>query len=114
MTLSFQVLSTVERQKLHEASLQVLEQAGMRFESEALLRGLAAAGARVLAPGGRVILPNDNPASLTDAFARACLGGFLRLTPVKRALMSDTLRSRFLGALKHAAISQGKGHFAKM
>jgi len=27
----------------------------------------------------------DNPASLTHAFARACLGGFLRLTPVKRA-----------------------------
>jgi hypothetical protein len=56
----------------------------------------------------------DNPASLTDAFARACLGGFLRLTPVKRALMSDALRSRFLGALKHAAASRGKGSFAEM
>jgi formate hydrogenlyase subunit 6/NADH:ubiquinone oxidoreductase subunit I len=56
----------------------------------------------------------DNPASLTDAFARACLGGFLRLTPVKRALMSDALRSRFLGALKHAAAGRGKGHFAEM
>jgi len=28
--------------------------------------------------------------------------------------MSDTLRSRFLGALKHAAVSQGKGRFAEM
>jgi ferredoxin len=56
----------------------------------------------------------DNPASLTHAFARACLGGFLRLTPVKRALMSDVLRSRFLGALKQAAASQGKGRFAEI
>ncbi len=47
MMLSFQVLSPGERQKLHEASLQVLERTGMRFESGALLRGLAAAGARV-------------------------------------------------------------------
>jgi hypothetical protein len=56
----------------------------------------------------------DNPASLTHAFARACLGGFLRLTPVKRALMSDALRSRFLGALKHAAASEGKGQLTKI
>jgi formate hydrogenlyase subunit 6/NADH:ubiquinone oxidoreductase subunit I len=49
----------------------------------------------------------DNPASLTHAFARACLGGFLRLTPVKRALMSETLRSRFLGTLKNAASNRG-------
>ncbi|NJD19201.1 MAG: 4Fe-4S dicluster domain-containing protein [Gemmatimonadetes bacterium] len=51
----------------------------------------------------------DDPSSLTLAFARACLGGFLRLPPVKRALMSDALRSRFLGALKDAAVRQGKG-----
>jgi ferredoxin len=51
----------------------------------------------------------DNPASLTHAFARACLGGFLRLPPVKRALMSDALRSRFLGAMKHAATRGGAG-----
>ncbi len=50
----------------------------------------------------------DNPASLTHAFARACVGGFLRLPPVKRALMSDVLRSRFLGALKNAASSRGQ------
>jgi hypothetical protein len=56
----------------------------------------------------------DNPASLTHAFARACLGGFLRLTPVKRALMSDVLRSRFLGGLKHAAVRRGKSRFAEL
>jgi ferredoxin len=56
----------------------------------------------------------DDPASLTHAFARALLGGFLRLTPVKRGLMSETLRSSFLGALKHAARSQGKGHLAEV
>jgi len=28
--------------------------------------------------------------------------------------MSDALRSRFLGALKHAAASRGKGSFAEM
>jgi formate hydrogenlyase subunit 6/NADH:ubiquinone oxidoreductase subunit I len=56
----------------------------------------------------------DNPARLTHAFARACLGGFLRLTPVKRALMSEALRSRFLTALKHAAVSQGKKRFAEI
>ena len=51
----------------------------------------------------------DNPARLTHAFARACVGGFLRLQPVKRALMSDLLRSRFLAALKNAAAARGQG-----
>jgi formate hydrogenlyase subunit 6/NADH:ubiquinone oxidoreductase subunit I len=51
----------------------------------------------------------DNPASTTHGFARALLGGFLRLPPVKRALMSDALRSRFLDALRGAAVRQGKG-----
>ena len=55
----------------------------------------------------------DNPASLTHAFARACLGGFLRLPPVKRALMSEALRSRFLGALKNAAVSRGQGRLVE-
>lgn len=53
----------------------------------------------------------DDPSSLTQAFARALLGGFLRLPPVKRALFSDALRSRFLGALRDAAVRQGKGSF---
>ncbi|NJD11835.1 MAG: 4Fe-4S dicluster domain-containing protein [Gemmatimonadetes bacterium] len=55
----------------------------------------------------------DDPARMTHAFARACLGAFLRLPPVKRALMSDALRSRFLDALKHAAIRRGMGSFVR-
>jgi len=51
----------------------------------------------------------DDPSSWTQAFARALVGGFLRLPPVKRALMSDALRSRFLDALRTAAVRQGKG-----
>jgi len=50
----------------------------------------------------------DDPSSKTHAFMRACVGGFLRLPPVKRTLMSDVLRSRFLTALKNAATQQGK------
>ena len=38
----------------------------------------------------------DDPSSKTQAFLRAVVGGFLRLPPVKQALMSDALRSRFL------------------
>jgi hypothetical protein len=36
------------------------------------------------------------------------VGGFLRLPPVKRALMSDALRSRFLHAMKFGARAAGK------
>jgi NAD-dependent dihydropyrimidine dehydrogenase PreA subunit len=45
----------------------------------------------------------DNPASQTQAFMRALVGGFLKLAPVKRALLSDALRSRFLAALRRLA-----------
>jgi len=40
---------------------------------------------------------------------RGFVGGFLRLSPVKRALMSDALRSTFLAALKKGASAQGRG-----
>jgi len=40
-----------------------------------------------------------NPQSLTQAFMRGFVGGFLRLPPVKAALMSDLLRSSFLKAV---------------
>ena len=43
------------------------------------------------------------PDKLTHQFLRAFVGAFLRLTPVKRALVSGTLRSRFLGSLRHVA-----------
>lgn len=34
---------------------------------------------------------------------RGFVGGFLRLSPVKRALTGEMLRSRFLGVLKAGA-----------
>jgi Fe-S-cluster-containing hydrogenase component 2 len=51
----------------------------------------------------------DNPASRTQAAMRAIVGAFLRLPPVKRALMSDALRSRFLAAMEAGVRAQGKG-----
>jgi Pyruvate/2-oxoacid:ferredoxin oxidoreductase delta subunit len=51
----------------------------------------------------------DNPQSATHKFMRGFVGGFLRLSPVKRALMSDALRSTFLAAMKKGATAQGRG-----
>lgn len=44
-----------------------------------------------------------NPNSLTHRFMRGVAGAFLRIPPVKKALMSDSLRSRFLDGLKKHA-----------
>ena len=49
----------------------------------------------------------DDPGRLTHKAMRGIVGGFLRLPPVKKALMSDTLRSRFLAALSTAAVAKG-------
>ncbi len=54
----------------------------------------------------------DDPGSKTHAFMRGVVGGFLRLTPVKQALMSDRLRSRFLHAMMAGASRQGKNDLA--
>ncbi len=51
----------------------------------------------------------DDPGRLTHQFMRGFVGGFLRLSPVKRALMSDSLRSVFLSAMKKGASAQGRG-----
>lgn len=51
----------------------------------------------------------DDPSRLSHRFLRGVVGGFLRLPPVKRALMGDTLRSRFLSALKAGAVRDGNG-----
>jgi Pyruvate/2-oxoacid:ferredoxin oxidoreductase delta subunit len=51
----------------------------------------------------------DNPDSLGQAFLRGLVGGFLKLSPVKRALMSKALRSRFLTAMESGVRRQGKG-----
>ena len=45
----------------------------------------------------------SNPQSITDKFMRGLVGGFLRLPPVKKALMSDTLRSSFLETMTKRA-----------
>ena len=42
----------------------------------------------------------DNPQSITHSFMRGFVGGFLKLPPVKKTLMSDTLRSSFLTMMK--------------
>lgn len=56
----------------------------------------------------------DDPGSKPQAFLRALLGGFLRLAPVKQALMSDALRSRFLAAMRNGAVKQGKARLTEV
>jgi len=56
----------------------------------------------------------DNPESVTQQFARTLLGAFLGLSPVKKALMSDALRSTFLGIMKAGATLQGKGWITRL
>jgi ferredoxin len=41
----------------------------------------------------------DDPGSITHGVMRGIVGGFLQLPPVKKALMSDALRSTFLNTL---------------
>lgn len=50
-----------------------------------------------------------DPKRIDQKFMRSLVGGFLRLSPVKRALMSDTLRSRFLHSMVNGAARQGRG-----
>jgi Pyruvate/2-oxoacid:ferredoxin oxidoreductase delta subunit len=50
----------------------------------------------------------DNPQSITQKFMRGFIGGFLRLPPVKAALMSDMVRSSFLSAMSKGIRKQGK------
>jgi len=49
-----------------------------------------------------------NPQNITQKIMRGIVGGFLRLSPVKKTLMSDMLRSSFLDAMKKGAKHQGK------
>lgn len=56
----------------------------------------------------------DNPQSITQEFMRCFVGAFLRLTPVKKALMSDMLRSGFLRSMKKGIELQGKGWVTEM
>lgn len=56
----------------------------------------------------------DNPQSLTHKVMRGVVGGFLKLSPVKRALMTDTLRSTFLGSLGAGVKFLGKGYIHEL
>ncbi len=56
----------------------------------------------------------DNPGSISHKAMRGIIGGFLRLPPVKRALMSDQLRSTFLASMKAGAKLQGKDLFTRI
>jgi len=56
----------------------------------------------------------DNPQATTHKAMRGILGGFLRLPPVKKALMSDVLRSSFLASLAAGAKLQGKGWLTRI
>ncbi|MBW1795184.1 MAG: 4Fe-4S binding protein [Deltaproteobacteria bacterium] len=56
----------------------------------------------------------DNPQSVTQKYMRGFVGGFLKLPSVKKALMSDMLRSRFLAALRTEAELQGKAWLTEM
>ena len=56
----------------------------------------------------------DNPDSITQQFMRGFLGGFLKLSSVKKALMSDLLRSLFLDSMKKGIQMQGRGWLTKI
>lgn len=56
----------------------------------------------------------DDPASVTQKFMRVFLGAFLRLEPLKKALMSDALRSSFLSFMKKGAALQGRGWMTEL
>jgi ferredoxin len=56
----------------------------------------------------------DDPGSLSHKAMRGIVGGFLRLPPVKKALMTDTLRSRFLSTIAAGAARSGKADVLTM
>ncbi len=49
----------------------------------------------------------DDPNRVDQKFMRAFVGAFLRLPPVKKALLSDKMRSGFLNAMKDGVRKQG-------
>ena len=50
----------------------------------------------------------QNPEKISQKIMKGIVGGFLRLQPVKKALMSEKLRSSFLEALKKETTRQNK------
>jgi len=56
----------------------------------------------------------DDPNRADQKFMRAFVGAFLRLPPVKKALLSDKMRSGFLNAMKDGVKKQGKEWILEM
>lgn len=57
----------------------------------------------------------NDPNSISQKAMRGIVGGFLKLPPVKKALMSDMLRSSFLASLKKGAnLKGGRDWLSKM
>lgn len=50
-----------------------------------------------------------NPEKISQKMMKGIIGGFLKLSPVRKSLMSDILRSKFLDAMKRGAVKQGQG-----
>jgi NAD-dependent dihydropyrimidine dehydrogenase PreA subunit len=55
-----------------------------------------------------------NPEKLTQKIMKGFVGGFLRLPAIKRALMSENLRSSFLDKMKSGAARQKKEYLLEM
>jgi hypothetical protein len=56
----------------------------------------------------------SDPKRIDQKFMRAFVGAFLRLLLVKKALMSEKLRSGFLNAMKDGVRKQGKEWILEM
>lgn len=71
----------------------------------------------ILACLERGTLPNyifDDPGAVTHRVMRGILGGILKLSPVKRALVGDLFRSTFLNILTAGVKLSGKGWITKL
>ena len=55
-----------------------------------------------------------NPEKISQKIMKGFVGGFLKLSPVKKALMSEKLRSSFLDAMKKGAAKQNKEYLLKV
>jgi hypothetical protein len=49
-----------------------------------------------------------NPEKISQQFMKGFIGGFLKLTPVKKTLMCEMFRSSFLDVMKKGAAKQKK------
>lgn len=55
-----------------------------------------------------------NPEKISQKVIKGLIGGFLKLSPVKKALMSEKLRSSFLDSMKKGASKQNKEYLVEL